>query len=57
MAIQVKNVTQQAFPVIIPGDNGGTEIILRPRKTVVLALDKPTPQLTTLKNKGFVKIK
>lgn len=48
MAIKVQNATDQIIPVIIPGPNGGQEIRIAPRETVVLAIDKLTPQLRSL---------
>jgi hypothetical protein len=52
MAMKVKNCTKQIIPIII----GEQQIVLQPLRTVVLAIDKPTQQMKTLKSKGKIKI-
>lgn len=57
MAIKVQNCSRQVVPLIVPGQDGGTQVNLKPRETVVLALTKPTAQIVALKSRGMLKIK
>lgn len=57
MAIKVQNTTNQVIPIVCPTKDGGDQINIFPRKTVVLALDKATSQINHLVGKGILKIK
>jgi hypothetical protein len=57
MSLKVQNVSKQMIPIIIPTVTGGNQINLKPRETVVLALDEPTSQLLALKSRKKIKFK
>ena len=48
---------ETSCPPYCPGQDGGTQVNLKPRETVVLALTKPTAQIVALKSRGMLKIK
>lgn len=54
MAITIQNVSGQSLPIILPQ---GSQKNIKARETVILALDKPTKQMLSLKERQLLKIK
>jgi len=58
MAIKIQNISNQVIPVIIPTSTGGEEKRLQPRESVVITtLLKPTVQMESLVDSGYIKIR
>ena len=53
MALQIKNLTSQVVPLVV----GESEVRLLPRRTVVVALDKPTPQIERLVARKILQVR
>jgi hypothetical protein len=57
MALTIINKTRQQIPLVIGTVDGGYEVRLAPRQSVVVPIEEPTPQMLSLKGKGKIVIR